>query len=199
MTYIFPGGPHFRKPSPTDRQSQGYAQAGRTSRREPQDSRGAASFPSSQAGAYDQAPGAVLALVGKGQANPWRRQGTPAPRQYQERRGLPGAYPHHLQDSFRPHGQALDPGHEGEAPAAKAAKRATRQTVQRQRHKRMAAQAQRAAKATMTAAKKTAEAVVRAVAALVSGLVGLLGDGVLSGWEPCHYQRGRIDRLKRSA
>lgn len=64
-------------------------------------------------------------------------------------------------------------------PAARAAKKAARQTVQRQMTQRMVAQAQRAAKATMTAAKRVAEAVVRATAALVSGLVGLLGGGVL--------------------
>ncbi len=64
-------------------------------------------------------------------------------------------------------------------PAARAAKKAARQTVQRQMTNRMVAQAQRAAKTTMTAAKKAAEAVVRAVTALVSGLMGLLGGGIL--------------------
>lgn len=57
--------------------------------------------------------------------------------------------------------------------------KAARQTAQRQMSQRMVAQAQKAAKATMTAARKAAEATVRASVALVSGLVGLLGGGVL--------------------
>lgn len=71
------------------------------------------------------------------------------------------------------------PAVKGKPPAARAAKKAARQTVQRQMTQRMVAQARRTAKSTMTATKKAAEVVVRAVAPLVSGLMGLFGGGVL--------------------